>query len=101
ANFFFVGIKEGQRDFALRFLFQVVMDNDAIGGILPGIEIAIDFFARGYLLLAVCHDEGTCMAIILARYSRMTVACKRYKAREWAWREQIHIGIAYLITQLV
>src|SRR5579885_1767680 len=84
ANLIALGIQEAQRDFALRLLLQVVVDDDAIRGILPGIKIFIHFLAGWLLLLHVGYAERASMAIVFPGYCRVTIAAAGCEAREGA-----------------
>src|SRR5579885_1518315 len=87
ANLIALGIQEAQRDFALRLLLQIVVDDDAIRGILPGIEIFIHLLAGWLLFLHVGHAECAGMAIVLPGDGGVTVAAAGCEAREGARRE--------------
>src|SRR5579884_1475484 len=100
ANLFALSIQEGQRDFAFRLLLQVVVDDDALRGILSGIEIFIHFLAGWLLFLHVGHAECAGMAIVLPGDGGVTVAAAGCEAREGARREEIDRGAAYLVVEL-
>src|SRR5579883_766986 len=92
------GVKEGQGDLALRLLLQVVMDNRAIGRILPGVEILLHLFAGGYFPLAVGHLEWTKKGEILARSRWHTVAGRGQETECRARLKEMHAGFAHLIA---
>src|SRR5579884_372886 len=100
ANLLALSIQEGQRDFAFRLLLQIVVDDDAIRGILPGIEIFIHLLAGWLLFLHVGHAECAGMAIVLPGDGGVTVAAAGCEAREGARREEIDRGAAYLVVEL-
>ena len=92
--------EEAQGDLALRLFLQIVMDNHAIGGILPGVEVLPHLLTRGYLLLTIGRLEGTEEGEVLARSRRHVVAEHGQETRGRARLKEMNTSFAHLIAHL-